>query len=98
MDQRPGRNYTRAAAVILLAVGCLYVLRPFLAAILFAAAVVISSCPLYHRLLGRMRGRRTLAALTMTLSLPLLVIIPLALVAWNLADNTAGAFEQIRNA
>ena len=98
MDPRPGRNFTRTAAVVLLSIGCLYVLRPFLAAILFAAAVVISSWPLYQRLLGRMRGRRTPAALTMTLSLTLLVIIPLALVAWNLADNIAHAFEQIRNA
>jgi len=96
MDQRPGRNYTRAAAVILLAVGCLYVLRPFLAAILFAAAVVISSWPLYNKLLRHMRGRRTPAALTMTLSLTLLVIIPLALVAYNLADNIASAFDQIK--
>jgi predicted PurR-regulated permease PerM len=45
-----------------------------------------------------MNGRRTLAALTMTLSLTLLVIIPLALVAYNLADNVATAFEQLRNA
>ena len=43
MDRRPGRNYTRAGAVVLLTLGCLYVLQPFLAAILFAAAVVISS-------------------------------------------------------
>ena len=96
MDQRPGRNTTRAAAVILLTLGCLYVLRPFLAAILFAAAVVISSWPLYQRLKLRMRGRRTLAALTMTLTLTLLVVIPLALVAYNLADNAAAAFEELR--
>jgi len=93
-----GRNYTRAAAILLLTLGCLYVLRPFLAAILFAAAVVISSWPLYLKLLRHMRGRRTLAALTMTLSLTLVVIIPLALVAWNLADNIASAFEQIKAA
>jgi len=98
MDLQPGRNLTRAGAIILLALGCLYVLRPFLAAILFAAAVVISSWPLYNRLLRRMQGRRTLAALTMTLSLTLLVIIPLALVAYNLADNIAGAFDQMRAA
>nr|WP_314540581.1 AI-2E family transporter [uncultured Massilia sp.] len=98
MERRPGKNYTRYAAVILLGLGCLYVLRPFLAAILFAAAVVISSWPLYQRLLRRMRGRRTIAALTMTLSLTLLVIIPLALVAWNLADNIGNAFDQLRYA
>ncbi|ALK95825.1 membrane protein [Massilia sp. WF1] len=96
MDRRPGRNTTRAAAVILLTLGCLYVLLPFLAAILFAAAVVISSWPLYLRLRQRMRGRRTLAALTMTLTLTLLIVIPLALVAWNLADNAAAALEALR--
>jgi len=98
MDARPGRNLTRIAAVTLLAAGCLYVLQPFLAAILFAAAVVISSWPLYQRLLRAMRGRRTIAALTMTLSLTLLVIIPLALVAWNLADNVGDAFDEVRAA
>jgi predicted PurR-regulated permease PerM len=98
MEKQTGRNYTRIATVVLLAVGCLYVLRPFLAAILFAAAVVISSWPLYVMLLKRMGGRRTLAALTMTLSLTLLVIIPLALVAYNLADDVARAFREVTNA
>lgn len=98
MDHGPGRNYTRAGAILLLTIGCLYVLRPFLAAILFAAAVVISSWPLYLKLRARMLGHRTLAALTMTLTLTLLVIIPLALVAWNLADNIAGAFDQMKAA
>jgi predicted PurR-regulated permease PerM len=96
MEPRSGRNYTRIATVVLLALGCLYVLKPFLPAILFAAAVVISSWPLYLRLLRAMRGRRSLAALTMTLSLTLLVIIPLAIVAYNLADDVATTFGQLR--
>lgn len=96
MDSRFGKNYTQLATVLLLALGCGYVLRPFLTAILFAAAVVISSWPLYQRLLARMRGRQTLAALSMTFSLTLLVIIPIALVAYNLADNVAHTFEQVR--
>ncbi|MFL6674658.1 MAG: AI-2E family transporter [Massilia sp.] len=98
MEKTTGRNYTRVATVVLLAIGCLYVLLPFLPAILFAAAVVISSWPMYLVLLARMRGRRTLAALTMTLSLTLLVIIPLALVAYNLADDVARAYDEVRNA
>jgi len=96
MEQRIGRNYTRIATVVLLSLGCLYVLKPFLPAILFAAAVVISSWPLYLRLLTAMHGRRTPAALTMTLSLTLLVIIPLAIVAYNLADDVATTFGQMR--
>jgi predicted PurR-regulated permease PerM len=98
MEPRNGRNYTRIATVTVLAAGCLYVLKPFLPAILFAAAVVISSWPLYLMLLARMGGRRTPAALTMTFSLLLLVIVPLALVAYNLADDVGRAFEQVRDA
>lgn len=98
MEQRAGRNYPRIAIVVLLTLGCLYVLRPFLAAIVFAACVVISSWPLYLRLLGAMKGRRSLAALTMTLTLTLLVIIPLAMVAYNLADDVATGFTHLRHA
>jgi predicted PurR-regulated permease PerM len=97
MENRTGRNYTRIATVVLLTLGCLFVLKPFLPAILFAAAVVISSWPLYLRLLRAMRGRRSLAALTMTLSLTLLVIIPLAIVAYNLADDVATTFGRLRD-
>jgi predicted PurR-regulated permease PerM len=57
---------------------------------------VISSWPLYLMLLARMNGRRTLAALTLTLSLTLLVIVPIALVAYNLADDVGGFYEQIK--
>ena len=98
MEQRSGRNYTRIATVVLLTLGCLYVLKPFLPAILCAAAVVISSWPLDLRLLRAMAGHRSLAALTMTLSLTLLVIIPLAIVAYNLADDVATTFGQLRDA
>ncbi len=101
MDQatdqtRTRKNYAYMGAIALLVIGCLYVLRPFLAAILFAAAIVISSWPLYLFVLQRMRNRRTLAALTMTFSLVLLVIVPIALMAYNLADDVARFYEQIK--
>lgn len=98
MDRRAETNYPKLAAIALLTIGCLYVLRPFLAAILFAAAVVISSWPMYLRLLGAMNGRRTLAALVMTLTLTLLVILPLALVAYNMADDVTRLYEELRRA
>ncbi|MGZ3183568.1 MAG: AI-2E family transporter [Telluria sp.] len=91
-------SLARIGAVLLLLVGCLFVLRPFLAAILFAAAVSISTWPLFLRLERRFGHRRTTAALTMTLSLTCLVILPLALVAYTLADDAAAFYEQVRNA
>lgn len=88
--------YTRLAAVVLLVIGCLTVLRPFLAAILFATAITISSWPLYERLLARCKQRRALAAATMSLGLTLLIILPLALVTWNVADNASDFYDQIK--
>lgn len=97
MEQRLA-TYARAAAIALLLIGCLYVLWPFLAAILFAACVTISSWPMYQLVLRAVQGRRTLAAAAMTLSLVLLIIVPLALVTYNLADDVARVYEQIRGA
>ena len=88
--------YTRLAAIILLVIGCLTVLRPFLAAILFATAITISSWPLYERLLARCKQRRALAAAAMSLGLTLLIILPLALVTWNVADNASDFYDQIK--
>ena len=98
MERRIGRNLASIGAVAFLVIGCLYVLRPFLAGILFASAVVISSWPMYLFLLGRMNGRRSLAALTLTLTLTLLVIVPIGLVAYNLADDVGRMYDQIKQA
>jgi predicted PurR-regulated permease PerM len=96
MPANRGKNYASIGAIAFLVIGCLYVLRPFLAAILFAAAVVISSWPMYLFLLRHMNNRRSLAALTLTLSLTLLVIMPIALVAYNLADDVSHIYVQIK--
>ena len=61
MAARFGKNYAQLGAVLLLGLGCMFVLRPFFAAILFAGAAVISPWPL-----ARLHGRRTLAALALT--------------------------------
>jgi predicted PurR-regulated permease PerM len=90
------RKTARLSAILLLVLGCVLVLRPFLAAMLFAACVSISSWPLYLHLKRLLRGRNTLAALLMTLSLVLVVVLPLALVAYTLADDMAKLYDQVR--
>jgi predicted PurR-regulated permease PerM len=87
---------TRIAAIVLLVIGCLIVLRPFLPAILFAAAITISSWPIYLYLLARLKGRRSLAAIIMSVGLTLLIIVPLTLVTWNIADNATDYYDQIK--
>jgi predicted PurR-regulated permease PerM len=88
--------FTRLAAIILLVIGCLVVLRPFVAAILFATAITISSWPLYLHLLARLKQRRWLAALVMSVCLTLLIIVPLTLVTWNIADNASDFYDQLK--
>jgi len=88
--------YAQLAAVIILVAGCFLVLRPFMTAMLFAAVVCISTWPMYLLLLRKLKNRQNLAALTMTLSLILVVILPLALVAYNLADNVTALYNAVR--
>jgi predicted PurR-regulated permease PerM len=91
-------NFSQLAAVLILVAGCFLVLRPFLAATLFAAVVCVSTWPLYLWLLARMKGRQNIASLTMTLSLVLIIILPLALVAYNLTDNITTFYNGVKQA
>jgi predicted PurR-regulated permease PerM len=77
------------ALLVLLTVGCLTVLRPFLSALLWALILSFSSWPLHAWLVRRLHGRRTLAAFLMTLLVAAVFILPLAAVGTGLADSVA---------
>lgn len=84
------------ALVFMLVVGCYLVLKPFLAAMLLAAVMCVSTWPFYLWILRKMKGRRNLASFSMTLLLTLVVILPLTLVAYNLTDSFTMLYEGIR--
>ena len=73
--------------LLILAIGCLTVLRPFLSALLWALILSFATWPLHAWLVGRLRGRRTLAATLMTLLVAAIFILPLAAVGTGLADS-----------
>lgn len=79
----------RIALIALLIVGCVFVLHPFLAALLFAAVICVFTWPLYHRMWLALGKRDALAAVTMTLFLLLSLILPMAYLAVNLADSAS---------
>ena len=79
----------RIALIALLIVGCFFVLRPFMAALIFAAVICVFTWPLYHWLWLRLGRRDTIAAITMTLFLSVAVILPMAYLATNLAESAA---------
>lgn len=84
------------AMLILLAIGCLVVLRPFLSAILWALILSFSTWPIYTRMLARIGNRQTLAASIMTLGVALVLVAPLAFLGATLADHVAGVIEVVR--
>jgi len=51
--------FAHLAVVFMLVAGCFLVLKPFLAAMLLAAVMCVSTWPLYVWLLKRMKGRQT---------------------------------------
>ena len=75
------------AVLILLLLGCLLVLRPFVSALLWAAVLCYASWPLYERLLRWTGNRRALVSWLMTLGLFILVLLPFLIIGSSLVDN-----------
>ena len=73
--------------LVLLFIGGLLVLLPFVTALLWATILSYSSWPLFRRLHSWLGGRRTLAALILSLGMVLVVLLPFVMVGLTLADN-----------
>ncbi len=87
------RDLTRTTlailCILLLIALSLWVLRPFLAATVWATMIVVATWPLLKSLEQRLGGRRSLAVTVMTLGMLLLLVIPL----WLAIDTIAGHAE-----
>ena len=81
------RTTTSAIALVVLLLGCLLVLRPFISALLWAVVLCFSSWRIYERVLSLVGQRRTLAALLMTLATALVLLLPFLIVGLSLGDN-----------
>jgi predicted PurR-regulated permease PerM len=75
------------AIVLLLLLGCLLVMRPFVSALLWAVVLCFASWPFYERLLRWCGNRRTLVASLMTLGMILVILLPFLIVGSTLAEN-----------
>lgn len=84
--------------LLLLAVGCVLVLKPFLTAILLAVIFCVSTWQLFRRIEHLLGGRQTPAALLMTLMIAGLLVFPLLALGANLADDIAGLAVAVRSA
>lgn len=84
------------AALGLLAIGCLIVLRPFLSSILWALVLSFSTWRLYSWLLALLNDRKTLAATLMTVLVAAVLVVPLALLGGTLADHVTAVVGMVR--
>lgn len=83
-------------ALVLLAVGCVWVLWPFFSALLWAFILTFATWPAYAHLERRLRHRPSLAAFLMTVLLALAFILPLVLIAVSLADTAVLIADWLR--
>ena len=77
------------ALLILLAAGCIVVVSPFVAALMWALVLTISTWSTFEWVKRRFGGRATLAATCLTLLLALVLLVPLVFAGFKLADNAA---------
>jgi len=86
------------AAVVLglLLIGCFVILRPFVSALLWAIVLCFATWPVFGRLVRLLGGRRTLAAVCMTVLAALVLLGPFIVIGISLADNVKDAAEASR--
>jgi len=99
MEQRHDAQNTyllRLASVILLLVGCVAVLLPFVGTLLLAIVVCVTSWPLYELIQKRLGNRPTLAALIMALLLILILLLPMIVLSGSLASGVELIIQQVK--
>lgn len=100
--ERYEMSYVRKALVLsmmlVLLIGCFVVLRPFIAAILWAIILSFSTWPLHRRIERALGGRTTLAAAIMTLMVMALLVGPLVALGIKLSEDVLQVFEAVHAA
>jgi len=71
----------------LLIVGCYFVLRPFMSAIVWAAILTVTAWPLFRRTRDALRGHTALAATSMVLLIAATLLAPFVIVGATIAEN-----------
>lgn len=74
-------------ALLLLLLGCFFVLRPFMTALMWAMVLAYSLYPMQRKVTAWFRGSRTLAACFVTLMMTLVLAGPIVLIGMSLAED-----------
>lgn len=84
-------------ALLLLLIGCFYVLQPFMTALMWAIILAYSLHPLQRTFTRWFRGARTLAACLVTLTLTVVLAGPTVLIGFSLAQDGRDLAQATRN-
>ncbi len=91
MVPAPPRDLARTTLAVLaiggLIAASLWILKPFLPALIWATMIVVATWPVLLRLQRRLWGRRWLAVATLTIALLLVFVLPLSLAIAALVAN-----------
>lgn len=83
--------------LLVLAVGCIYILMPFLNAIFLAVTLCVSTWSVFRKAEKWLGQRPTAAALIMTMIIAALLVLPLLVLGINVADDAARLTVAIRS-
>ena len=93
----PPRDLPRATfgvlIIVVLIALTIWILRPFLGAIVWALMIVVATWPIMRQLQAWLWGTRTLAVVAMTGALLLLLVLPLSLAIATIVSNTSEIVE-----
>src|SRR3954471_902696 len=81
----------------LLVVSTFWVLRPFVTSILWAMIVCITAWPILKRLDSILAGRRGITVLIMTVTIVLVVFVPVTLALITIVDNARSITGEIKS-
>jgi predicted PurR-regulated permease PerM len=90
------RTTLAVICILLLIAGSLWVLRPFLAATVWATMLVVATWPILKSLETRLGHRRGPAVAVMTLGMLLLLVIPLWAAIATIADHAEGVTSLVK--
>jgi predicted PurR-regulated permease PerM len=73
------RTLIASGFIILMTAGCLWIMTPFLPAIIWATTLVVSTWPLLLMAQRKLGNRRSLAVVAMMIGMALIILVPLVL-------------------
>ncbi len=101
IERPPSRDLVRITLSVLviglLILACLWVLQPFLAAIVWAGMLVIATWPILIAVQARLGGRRWMAVVVMTIAILVVLVLPLVLAISTIAQHADDIAAWVKN-